>query len=54
MWEKDVKSIDALIVSNDIVKNDLITRGIDEKKIYAYGIPISESFTSVSPEEKIK
>lgn len=54
MWEKDVKSIDALIVSNDIVKNDLITKGIDEKKIYAYGIPISESFTSVSPEEKIK
>ena len=54
MWEKDVKSIDALIVSNDIVKNDLITRGIDEKEIYAYGIPISESFTSVSPEEKIK
>lgn len=54
MWIKDEKSIDALIVSNDIVKNDLISKGISENKIYSYGIPISEAFASISSPLKIK
>ena len=32
MWLKDEKSIDALIVSNDIVKNELIEKGINKHK----------------------
>ena len=54
MWLKDEKSIDALIVSNDIVKNDLISQGINKKKIYAYGIPISEEFTDLKEINTIK
>ena len=48
MWIKDEKSIDAIIVSNDIVKNDLIGEKIDSKKIYSYGIPIKENFSNIT------
>lgn len=54
MWLKDEKSIDALIVSNDILKNKLIEKGIAKNKIYAYGIPISETFSSVESLDTIK
>ena len=54
MWIKDEKSIDAFIVSNDIVKNDLISKGIDGNKIYSYGIPISETFNNTVDPELIK
>lgn len=53
-WLKDEKSIDAYIVSNDIVKNELITSKIDPKKIYPYGIPISPSFNSIEMVDTIK
>lgn len=43
-WIKNDKDIDAFIVSNNIVKNDLISRGVNKKKIYPYGIPISSEF----------
>lgn len=46
MWLKDEKSLDAIIVSNDIVKNELIAQNIDSKKIYSYGIPIKENFSN--------
>ena len=48
MWLKDEKSLDAIIVSNDIVKNDLIEQKIDSKKIYSYGIPIKENFSNIT------
>ena len=54
MWIKDEKSIDALIVTNDIVKNDLISKGINSNKIYSYGIPISESFNNTDANIAIK
>lgn len=54
MWLKDEKSIDALIVSNDIVKNELIEKNINPKKIYSYGIPIAESFSNIDNIEIIK
>ena len=54
MWLKDEKSLDAIIVSNDIVKNDLIEQNIDHKKIYSYGIPIKEDFSNIVNAEKIK
>lgn len=47
MWLKDEKSIDALIVSNDIVKNELIKNKIDSEKIYSFGIPIKEDFSNI-------
>lgn len=54
MWLKDEKSIDALIVSNDIVKNELIEKGLNKHKIYSYGIPILENFGLTENIDKIK
>lgn len=54
MWLKDSSSVDAFVVSNDIVKNELINQKIDSKKIYSYGIPISEKFTNIENFEYIK
>ena len=45
MWLKEEKNINAIIVSNEILKNDLVTNGINPNKIYAYGIPISTNFS---------
>lgn len=53
-WLKDEKSLDAIVVSNDIVKNELINNKIDSKKIYPYGIPISESFSNIKKLDDIK
>lgn len=44
MWLKEKDSLDAIIVSNDIVANELIKKKIDKNKIYPYGIPILENF----------
>ena len=38
-WRKDHKSQDAFIVANDIMKNEMIKKGIDGKKIYPFGLP---------------
>jgi len=54
MWIKDEKSMDAIVVSNDIVKKELINQKIDSKKIYAFGIPISENFSNIDNNEVIK
>lgn len=54
MWLKDEKSLDAIIVSNDIVKNDLIEQKIDSKKIYSYGIPIKENFSNITNIQEVK
>lgn len=54
MWLKDEKNIDAFIVSNDIVKKELTDKKINAKKIYSYGIPISEKFRQTDNITKIK
>jgi len=54
MWIKDEKSIDAFIVSNDIVKKELIEENINAKKIYAYGLPLSEKFKNLEDTTSIK
>lgn len=54
MWLKDEKSIDALIVSNDIVKNDLIKQKINSSKIYSFGIPIKENFSNIENVKELK
>ena len=38
-WRKDHQSQDAFIVANDIMKNVMIKKGIDGKKIYPFGLP---------------
>ena len=54
MWLKDEKSVDAFVVSNDIVKKQLIDENIDVKKIYAYGLPLSERFKNLGNVTDIK
>ena len=54
IWIKDEKSIDAFIVSNDIVKKELTTENINSKKIYPYGLPLSEKFKSFDDPITIK
>lgn len=44
LWIKDVKYIDAFIVSSDIMKNELVEKGILKRKIYPYGIPINMQY----------
>ena len=38
-WRKDHQSQDAFIVANNIMKNVMIKKGIDGKKIYPFGLP---------------
>ncbi len=44
LFTKNHKNDDAIIVSNEIIKNNLINKGINPKKIKAYGLPISADF----------
>ena len=52
-WRKDHKSQDAFIVANEIMKNEMIKKGIDGKKIYAFGLPFDRKKmeTKLSSEE---
>lgn len=54
LWEKDINNIDALIVSNNLVKDSLIKKGISKDKIYPYGIPLSFEFSNVLNKDLIK
>ena len=54
MWLKDEKSIDAFIVSNEIVKRQLIDENVNAKKIYPYGLPLSEKFKNLDDVTDIK
>lgn len=44
MFTKYKEELDAIIVSNEIVKNELIAKGVDSYKIYPFGIPVSQIF----------
>lgn len=44
IWIKNFKNEDALIVGNEVIKNDLVCKGLDKNKIYPFGIPLSEQF----------
>ena len=54
IWLKNHKKETAYIVSNEIVKDELIKYGIPKEKIYPYGIPLSSKFKKVDNKEKIK
>ncbi len=55
MWLKNHKNENAIIVSNEIVKQELIKYGVPEYKIYPFGIPLSNKFKKIDPNtDKIK
>ena len=54
MWLKNHKNETALIVSNDMVKDELIKYGVPKNKIYPFGIPLSNKFKNVDDIEKTK
>lgn len=54
LWTRNFKGEDALIVSNEVIKNELVAEGFDKNKIYPYGIPLSEKFlTSLLKKEEV-
>ena len=54
-WLRNQKNEHAYIVSNEIVKNEMIKYGIEPNKIYPFGIPISDKFKKADKDkEKIK
>lgn len=54
LWIKDVKYTDAFIVSSDIMKNELIEKGVNRRIIYPYGIPINMQYDNKYDIESIK
>ncbi len=38
-WNKDHQNQDAFIVANEMVKNEMIKKGVDGKKIFPFGLP---------------
>ncbi len=52
-WRKDHQCQDAFIVANDIMKNEMVKKGIDGKKIYSFGLPFDRKKmeTKLSKEE---
>lgn len=48
MWIKTKNNSTAYIVSNEIVKQQLINVGIEKDKIYPFGIPLSNKFKNVN------
>ena len=55
MWLKNHKRENAYIVTNEIVKNELIDYGIPENKIYPFGIPLSSQFKQIDKDtDKVK
>lgn len=54
MWIQNHKYEDYIVVSNEIVKQEVLKFGVDEKKICPFGIPLSSKFKVTDDKEKIK
>lgn len=54
MWLQNHKYEDYIVVSNEIVKQEVLKFGVDEKKICPFGIPLSSKFKVTDDKEKIK
>lgn len=53
-WQKYHKTQEAFIVANDIVKNAMVKKGIDENKIYPVGIPFDvKDIDNLMPKEEM-
>lgn len=51
-WTKNHKKEDGFIVGNEIVKQELISRGVEAKKVYAFGLPLNLKQISRLDEEE--
>lgn len=54
MWLQNHKYEDYIVVSNEIVKQELLKFGVDERKICPFGIPLSAKFKNLDDKDKIK
>lgn len=53
-WTRNHKKENGFIVGNEMVRQELISRGIDGKKVYAYGLPLNiNEINRLDDEEKI-
>lgn len=53
-WTRNHKKEFGFVVGNDMVKNELITRGVDAKKIHAFGLPLNiKQISKLDEEEEI-
>jgi len=53
-WTRNHKKETAFIVGNHMVKKELISRGVESKKIYPYGLPLNlNELSKLDDEEKI-
>ena len=53
-WLVGHKYIDYIFVSNKAMKDKIVEKGVDEKKVYVTGIPLSNRFLENFDREKIK
>lgn len=51
-WTRNHKKEDGFIVGNEIVKQELISRGVESKKVHAFGLPLNLSQISKLDEEE--
>ena len=53
-WFKYHKSMNAYIVANEIVKKEMVLKGIESRKIYPYGLPFDKTkLLNLTPKTKI-
>lgn len=52
-WTRNKKSEDGYIVGNEIVREELIKRGVEAKKIYAFGLPLNISVLNKLDENEV-
>lgn len=53
-WTKNHKKETGFIVGNEMVKEELIRRGVDPKKVYAFGLPLNiAQINKLDPDEFI-
>lgn len=51
-WQKYHERQDAFVVANDIVKNAMVKKGINDAKIYSFGIPFNRKDSEILPSKE--
>ena len=53
-WTRNHKKEDGFIVGNEMVKQELISRGVESKKVHAFGLPLNiKQISKLDDEEEI-
>jgi len=52
-WTRNHKKEDGFIVGNEIVRQELISRGVDAKKVHAFGLPLNLKQISRLDDEEV-